>query len=502
MDSFAFGSPMTLMNHHHHQQQYIPPSWTTADNNTRFLSIDSQQQQQQQQQQQHCRPTFSNETNNNQYNLSSHIQPKLEPNNIIINGNNDTLIDDQRTDTHSSMINDKQTVECVVCGDKSSGKHYGQYTCEGCKSFFKRSVRRNLNYTCRGNRKCPIDTHHRNQCQYCRFSRCLKMGMRREAVQRGRVPSVSNTYGHFTFPPDAHNYLNNYISHLVRAESYSFISNRLQSSSTPAAGSSSNSNSSTSSDNNNNSNVITMDNACELAASLLFGAVEWARNIPFFRELTLNDQCLLLQVTWNELFLLNASQCNMPIQATQLLILNGIHNNTIDSDKVQTYLDQTRKFQEQVEKFKLMHLDHAEYSCLKAIILFTPDAPGLSDPGHIDNLQEKSVLALEEYIKSQYPSHMNRFGKLLLRLPSLKLVSSHVIKEIFFVRLVGKTPIESLIRDMLLTNNTFPNGTVSTAASSSSSSSTTTTAATAATTTPAFNINSTQVSNQYSSYPQ
>lgn len=117
---------------------------------------------------------------------------------------------------------------------------------------------------------------------------------------------------------------------------------------------------------------MTMDNACELAASLLFGAVEWARNIPFFRELTLNDQCLLLQITWNELFLLNASQCNMPIQATQLLILNGIHTNTIDADKVQTYLDQTRKFQEQVEKFKLMHLDHAEYSCLKAIILFTP----------------------------------------------------------------------------------------------------------------------------------
>jgi len=86
---------------------------------------------------------------------------------------------------------------------------------------------------------------------------------------------------------------------------------------------------------------------------------------------------------------------------------------------------------------------------------------------------------------------MNRFGKLLLRLPSLKLVSSHVIKEIFFVRLVGKTPIESLIRDMLLTNNTFPNGTVSSSSSS-----------TATTTTPAFNINSTQVSNQYSTFPQ
>ncbi len=28
-----------------------------------------------------------------------------------------------------------QDIVCVVCGDKSSGKHYGQYTCEGTTIF-------------------------------------------------------------------------------------------------------------------------------------------------------------------------------------------------------------------------------------------------------------------------------------------------------------------------------------------------------------------------------
>ncbi|XP_031781432.1 steroid receptor seven-up, isoforms B/C isoform X10 [Nasonia vitripennis] len=273
------------------------------------------------------------------------------------------------------------------------------------------------------------------------------MGMRREAVQRGRVPPSQQSHpgatGQFTLTNgdsvscssiNGHSYLSSYISLLLRAEPYP--NSRYSQCMQP-------------------NNILGIDNICELAARLLFSAVEWAKNIPFFPDLQVTDQVALLRLVWSELFVLNASQCSMPLHVAPLLAAAGLHASPMAADRVVAFMDHIRIFQEQVEKLKALHVDSAEYSCLKAIVLFTTDACGLSDVSHIESLQEKSQCALEEYCRTQYPNQPTRFGKLLLRLPSLRTVSSQVIEQLFFVRLVGKTPIETLIRDMLLSGSSF-----------------------------------------------
>ncbi|XP_069552079.1 nuclear receptor ROR-alpha A [Brachyistius frenatus] len=86
--------------------------------------------------------------------------------------------------THLTQI---EVIPCKICGDKSSGVHYGVITCEGCKGFFRRSQLPTVSYSCSRQSNCQIDRASRNRCQHCRLQKCLAQGMSRDAVKFGRM---------------------------------------------------------------------------------------------------------------------------------------------------------------------------------------------------------------------------------------------------------------------------------------------------------------------------
>ncbi|XP_052781742.1 uncharacterized protein LOC128218187 isoform X2 [Mya arenaria] len=80
-------------------------------------------------------------------------------------------------------------LKCLVCGDKSSGIHYGVLACEGCKGFFRRALQDvgdPARKKCFYNKNCEITILTRNRCQYCRLQKCLALGMSRSAAKLGR----------------------------------------------------------------------------------------------------------------------------------------------------------------------------------------------------------------------------------------------------------------------------------------------------------------------------
>ncbi|XP_072331351.1 retinoic acid receptor RXR-beta-A isoform X3 [Scyliorhinus torazame] len=325
---------------------------------------------------------------------------------------------------------------CAICGDRSSGKHYGVYSCEGCKGFFKRTVRKDLTYTCRDCKECMIDKRQRNRCQYCRYQKCLATGMKREAVllspavqeerqrSRERGEEVESTSGTNDEMP---------VEKILEAEVAVEQKPELQSDGSGSEVASPN-------------DPVT--NICQAADKQLFTLVEWAKRIPHFSELPLDDQVILLRAGWNELLIASFSHRSITVR-DGILLATGlhVHRNSAHSAGVGAIFD--RVLTELVSKMRDMEMDKTELGCLRAIILFNPDAKGLSNPAEVEILREKVYASLESYCKQKYPDQLGRFAKLLLRLPALRSIGLKCLEHLFFFKLIGDTPIDTFLMEML-----------------------------------------------------
>lgn len=93
----------------------------------------------------------------------------------------------------------KLTTVCTICsGPSSSHLHYGAVACYSCRAFFRRGIGKS--YCCvEGTGDCNIDWTCRRSCQWCRFDKCLKAGMKPELVDAAfRRKSPHKKMGHFS----------------------------------------------------------------------------------------------------------------------------------------------------------------------------------------------------------------------------------------------------------------------------------------------------------------
>ncbi|XP_016140690.1 nuclear receptor subfamily 2 group C member 2-like isoform X1 [Sinocyclocheilus grahami] len=452
---------------------------------------------------------------------------------------------------------------CVVCGDKASGRHYGAVSCEGCKGFFKRSVRKSLTYSCRSNQDCVVNKHHRNRCQFCRLRKCLEMGMKMESVQSERKPidlprekpancaaSTEKIYIRkdlrspliatptFISEKDASQsrlldsgMLVNIQQPLTQADGTLLLATDKAESGQGDLGTLANVVSSLANLNDPVSNgeleespseitrafdtlakalnpsevvegqslsevdgvggatiqVISRDQIsplievegplltdthisfklmmpspmpeylnvhyiCESASRLLFLSMHWARSIPAFLALGQECNTALVRACWNELFILGLAQCAQIMSLSTILaaIVNHLQSSIQDVDKLSSeritlVMEHIWKLQEFCNSLAKLQTDGYEYAYLKAIVLFSPDHPGVSSCSQIEKFQEKAQMELQDYVQKTYPDDTYRLARILLRLPALRLMSSSITEELFFTGLIGNVPIDSII---------------------------------------------------------
>ncbi|XP_011297878.1 nuclear receptor subfamily 2 group E member 1-like [Fopius arisanus] len=398
---------------------------------------------------------------------------------------------------------------CKVCGDKASGKHYGVPSCDGCRGFFKRSIRRharNLDYVCKENGQCIVDVSRRNQCQACRFAKCLEVNMKRDAVQHERAPrstsslvsavrrapsaiypAVSHVY-HTTATPAYHPLLYSglfpfkptvttftpALPHFLHRPTPEPLATAAAAAAATAAAAVAKEDEVTSSEEANSirpceqqkdtvgcfRSSLRLAPLPGIATTLTEYSVSTQPLLPPENVYESAAKLLFLAVKWARsipsfLELSFRDQAILLEESwSELFVLTAAQWNftmeeslsvslmLLPTERQQLIAEELRRLRELLAKFTIMRVDHSEYACLKAIALFKGESRGLCDSGRVSALQEQTVTVLGE-------RGAGRVGRLLLLLPPARALCRGTLQELLFKPTVGDVSVERLLGDMV-----------------------------------------------------
>uniref|UniRef100_A0A8C6WMF0 Glucocorticoid receptor n=1 Tax=Neogobius melanostomus TaxID=47308 RepID=A0A8C6WMF0_9GOBI len=322
---------------------------------------------------------------------------------------------------------------CLVCSDEASGCHYGVVTCGSCKVFFKRAVegwraRQNTdgqhNYLCAGRNDCIIDKIRRKNCPACRFRKCLQAGMNLEGKKLKRTPTQDST-AHLTVPiiPMGLSQLVPTMLSVLKAIEPDIIYSGYDSTLPDTS-----------------SRLMTTLN--RLGGQQVISAVKWAKSLPGFRNLHLDDQMTLLQCSW--LFLMSFSlgwrsyeQCNgsMLCFAPDLVINK-------ERMKLPFMNDQCEQMLKICNEFVRLQVSYEEYLCMKVLLLLsTVPKDGLKCQAVFDEIRLMYIKELgKAIVKREENSSQNwqRFYQLTKLLDTMQEMVEGLLQVCFYT-FVNKT---------------------------------------------------------------
>ncbi|XP_069549468.1 hepatic nuclear factor 4, beta [Brachyistius frenatus] len=320
----------------------------------------------------------------------------------------------------------RSSTQCSICADRATGKHYGASSCDGCKGFFRRSIRNNHTYNCRFNRQCIVDKDKRNHCRYCRLRKCFKAGMRKEAIQNEKDcinthRAKGQTVGTLC------------ISVLLRAEASvqqfpALLSPR--------------------SHDINTKKTACVGDVFESMKQQLLLLVEWAKHIPEFCSLPIEDRITLLRTHSAEHLILGAARRSLPYN--NLILLGNDFVIPLSGAEVEVTRVAFRTHEELVKPLRELDITDKEFACLRTVVFFAPDCLGLQSRQVVRHLRFQAHLLLEEAICAQ----QGRFGELLLILPPLQSVAWQMVETLHLAQLLGEARLDSLLQEMLLGEGT------------------------------------------------